>query len=113
MSTSGHAAWARPWMRPVAIGAGVLAVGLTGVAIHQGLAASSAYGDANRMVGGDGLLKPGLDPTRYYELRSDGDRARRNALISAGVAAAFAATAGALGWISWDTAPEAGVAVRF
>ena len=106
----------RTWTigRKIGVGfAAVVALGLTGVAIQQGLTASSAYGDANRMVGAEGLLKPGLDPTRYYDLRSDGDRARRNALISAGVAAAFAATAGALGWISWDAVPEAGVAVRF
>jgi hypothetical protein len=100
-------------MRPVAIGAGVLAVGLTGVAVHQGLAASSAYGDADRMVGADGLVRPGLDPARYYALRDDGDRARRNALVSAGVAAAFAATAGALGWISWGAGAEPALALRF
>ena len=91
----------------------MLAVGFAGVAVHQGLAASSAYGDADRMVGADGLIRPGLDPSRYRDLRSDGDQARRNALVSTGVAAVFAATAGALGWISWDAAPAPALAVRF
>lgn len=100
-------------MRPAAIGAGILAVGFTGVAIQQGMSASSAYGDADRMIGPDGLVQPGLDPSRYRELRSDGDRARRNALVSTGVAVAFAATAGALGWISWDRAAEPALAFRF
>ena len=100
-------------MRPVAIGAGVLAVGFTGVAVHQGLAASGAYHDADQMIGSDGLIRPGLDPSRYRDLRGDGDRARRNALVSTGVAVAFAATAGALGWISWDGPPEQALAFHF
>ncbi|ACL67681.1 conserved hypothetical protein [Anaeromyxobacter dehalogenans 2CP-1] len=90
------------WMRPAAIGSGALALGLAAVAVQQGLAASGRYADARDMLGADGQLLPGSDPGRYRDLRSGGDSARRNAFVSAGVAAAFAATAGVLGWLSWD-----------
>jgi hypothetical protein len=52
------------------------------------------------MLSGDVLL-PGSDVGRYNALRRDGETATRNAYISAGVAAACAATAGVLGWKAW------------
>jgi hypothetical protein len=95
-------------MRPTAIGSGALALGLAAVAVQQGLAASGRYADARDMLGPYGQLLPGSDPGRYRDLRSGGDAARRNSLVSAGVAAAFAATAGVLGWWSWERDADAG-----
>ncbi|MFY3745658.1 hypothetical protein ACOQFB_17235, partial [Anaeromyxobacter sp. Red801] len=105
------------WMRPAAIGSGALALGLAAVAVQQGLAASGRYADARDMLGPDGQLLAGSDPGRYRDLRGSGDAARRNAFVSAGFAAAFAATAGVLGWLTWDRDRDAdaggGLAVRF
>jgi hypothetical protein len=61
-----------------------------------------------------GVFKPGADQARYHALRGDADAARRNAYVSAGLAAAFTAAAGVLGWMSWDRPPDpAAVAFRF
>ena len=103
----------RRWMRPTAIGSGVVAGALAVLAIQQGLASKKAYADADAMVGPGGSLLPGSDPARYRSLRSDGDAARRNTYLSAGAAAAFATVAGVLGWKSWDRDPERALAFRF
>jgi hypothetical protein len=94
-----------PWMRPAAIGGGVVALGLAGLAIHQGRTASTAYSDASALVLPDGNLRNAADRPRYYALRSDGDAATRNMYVSAGAAAILAGTAAVLGWRSFDVAP--------
>jgi hypothetical protein len=99
-------------MRPAAWGAGAAAVGLIVLSIQQGLSARSAYADADAMVGSDGALVPGSDPARYQGLVDDGDAAKRNAYISAGVATAFAAAAAVLGWKSAER-PDPALAFRF
>ncbi len=101
------------WMRPTAIGSAVAAVAFTALASQQGFSARNAYSKADAMISGSVLLA-GSDPDRYRELRADGDAAKRNAYLSAGAAAAFAAAAGVLGWRSVDRAAPAGtVALRF
>jgi len=90
----------RSWLRPAAYGTGAAAGLFLILAVQQGLAAKSAYHDADAMVGSDGVLLPGSDPARYRDLMDEGDAARRNAYISAGATAVLAATAGYLGWKS-------------
>jgi hypothetical protein len=101
------------WLRPAAIGSGVMAGLLAGFSIQQGLAARSRYADADAMVGPNGALLPGSDAGRYRALRGDGDAAKRNAYVSAGAAVAFAAAAGVLGWKSFPRSPEPAIAFRF
>jgi len=103
----------RRWMRPTAIGSGVVAGALAALAVQQGFAARKAYADADAMVGAGGALVPGSDPARYRSLRTNGDAARLNAYVSAGAAVAFAAAAGVLGWRSMDRAAEPALAFRF
>ncbi len=94
-------------MGPTAIGAGVLAVGLGGLAIQQNAAAGRAYSEAGDQLRPDGSFKDAAAQRRWGELRSDGARARRNAAISAGASAVFAATAAVLGWKAWHArAPD-------
>jgi hypothetical protein len=110
----------RDWLRRATIGSAVVAAGLAGLAVQQGVAARDAYSDADAMVSG-GVFRPGTsaaDVSRYRALQEDGDGARRNAYLSAGAAAAFAAAAGVLGWRSMDRAPagpagEPVLALRF
>ncbi len=90
----------RRWMRPAAYGAGAVAGGLVALAIQQGFAARSAYSDADALVRADGVAL--TDPARYHALVDDGNAAKRNAYVSAGVAVAFGAAAGYLGWKSMD-----------
>jgi hypothetical protein len=99
----------RRWLRPAAYGAGAVAGGLLVLAIQQGLAARSAYSDADALVRGDGAL---LSSARYHALVDDGNAARRNAYVSAGLAVAFGAAAGYLGWKSVDHSGPA-LALRF
>jgi hypothetical protein len=92
---------ARPaWMRPVAIGAGVLAAGLAGVAIQQGLGARHAYAEADAMVLPGGLLAPGVTAADRSAVVGRGDAASRNAWITGTGAAVSAAGAGLLWWLS-------------
>jgi hypothetical protein len=100
------------WLRRAALAAGLAAGGCAALAVQQGLAARGAYADADAMVAGD-VFVPGSDPARYRELRGEGDAARRNAYLSAGVAAAFGAAAGVLGWRSVERPAAPVLAVRF
>jgi hypothetical protein len=82
------------------------------LAVQQGLAARSAYSDADAMLDGGALL-PGSDPGRYRDLQREGAAARRNAYVSAGAAAALAGAAAFLGWRSAGPAEEPALAFRF
>jgi hypothetical protein len=88
------------WVKPVVIGAAVLAVGLAGLAIQQGGSARRAYADARAMVGPSGILVPGADPAAHDALVARGDGASRNAWIAGGAAVASAAGAGLTWWLS-------------
>ena len=103
----------RRWMRPAAIGSGVAAGLLAALAVHQGLAARSAYADADAMVGANSQLLPGSDPARYRDLKADGDAAKRNAYVSAGAALVIGAAAGYLGWRSMERPAQPALALRF
>ena len=98
-------------MRPAAWGAGAVATGFLVLAIQQGVSAKGSYADADAMVSG-GALVPGSDPARYQALVDDGNAAKRNAYVSAGLAVAFGAAAGYLGWRSVDR-PAPALAFRF
>jgi hypothetical protein len=101
----------RSWMRPAAYAAGGVAVVLAGIATWQGVRAHAGYRDANGMVRPDGSLVPGLDAGAHDRAVASADGSRRNAYLAAVGAALFAATAGVLGYLSWD---ERGApAVRF
>lgn len=95
----------RSWKRMGMWVSGGLALGFAGVATQQALASASAASDADAMLGSGGVLAPGADPGRYRDLRDRADASSRNAYISAGVAVVFAATAGVLGWSSWQREP--------
>jgi hypothetical protein len=100
-------------MRPTAFAAGVLAAGFTVLAVQQGLSARDAREDAKAMVLPGGALSPGSDPSRYHDLVGRADTATRNAYLGAGAAAALAATASILGWVSRERPPEPVLALRF
>jgi hypothetical protein len=102
----------RSWKRTAMWASGGLALGFAGLATQQGFAAASAGSDADAMLGSGGVLRPGSDPGRYRDLRDRADSTSRNAYLSAGAAAVFAATAGVLGWSSWQRDPGP-PAVRF
>jgi hypothetical protein len=107
------------WMRPAGIGSAVLALGFTGLAVHQGLASSRSYSDAEAMLAPNGAVEPPPGTTaeaaaaRYRALRADGSAAARNAYVSAGAAVVFAASAAVLGWKSWGPADEPMLAFHF
>jgi hypothetical protein len=114
---SGAGAWARPaapapastaprhaWLKPGAYGAGAVALGLAGVAAWQGLTAYGRYQDADAMIRTDGVLAPGATQQAYDDKRASADAAKRNAYLAAGGTLVFAATAGVLGYLSWDDA---------
>ncbi len=111
-ATPGDGGRARGWTRPAAWGAGAVATGFLVLAIQQGFTARSAYADADAMVGPGGALAPGSDPARHQALVDDGNAARRNAYVSAGLAVVFGAAAGYLGWKSADR-PGPALAFRF
>jgi hypothetical protein len=98
----------RAWMRPAAYGSAVLALGLGALTAQQAFSARNSYQEAAGLVRPDGTLQ---DPSRYRDLRSAGDSARRNAWIGAAGSLAFAAGAGVLGYLAWTDAGAP--AVRF
>jgi hypothetical protein len=100
------------WKRPVAIGAGILAVGLAGLAVQQSSAANRAYAQAGDQLTPSGAYKDVAAQARYGSLRSQGDHARTNATVAAGAAAACAVTAVIVGWKAWRAAPEPSAAIK-
>ncbi len=88
------------WLKPLAIGTTVLAVGLAGLSAQQGWTAHQAYGDADAMVLPGGILAPGVDPADQAALVDQGDAASRNAWIAGTAALVSAAGAGVLWWLS-------------
>ncbi|MBL0277011.1 MAG: hypothetical protein IPQ24_13135 [Anaeromyxobacter sp.] len=99
-------AQARPrWLRPAALGSGVLAALLTGLAVQQGVAANGAYADADGMIQPNGQTRPGITYPQYLATLARGDDANRNAWVAGGAAAVSATAAGVLYWLSRDPAP--------
>ncbi len=100
------------WKKPASIGAGVLALGLGGLALHQSLESSRSYSEAEDQLAPGGTFKSVEAQRRFYDLISKGDRARKTAAISAGGAAALAVTAVVLGWKAWRGQPADGALVE-
>jgi hypothetical protein len=94
------------WMGPAAIGAGVLALAAAGFALQQNAAADKAYAEAKDQIQGDGTFKSAEAQTRWSSLRSEGQRDRRNAAISAGAAVTFTVAGCVLGWNAWHHKPQ-------
>ncbi len=88
------------WLKPVAIGVGVLAAGLAGVSVQQGWTAHRYYADADAMVLPGGNLAPGVSPSDRAALVDRGDTASRNAWLTGSAALLSAAGAGLLWWLS-------------
>jgi hypothetical protein len=84
----------------VVIGAGLLSLGLAGLAIQQERSARGAYADARALIGPNGILVAGVDPATHDALVARGDGATRNAWIAGGAAVACAAGAGLTWWLS-------------
>ena len=94
------AAATRPaWLRPTAIGTGVLAVGLGALAWTQRASAAGAYRDADAMLL-NGIYRPGADPARHDALVRQGDSATRTAWLAGTGAVISAAAAGVTWWFS-------------
>jgi hypothetical protein len=91
-----------------ALGTGVAAVGLGGVALWQGLAARGARDDARKMLGPDGSLPAGSDSSLYNQKIKDGDSASRIAMGTGIGAGACLLTAGILGYLSYKQTGEIG-----
>jgi len=92
----------------VAFGSGVAAVGLGGVAIWQGIAAGNSYDSARALLGADGRLPPGQDPTAYNALVRDGDQSRSVAIATGVGAGVCLVGAGILGYLAYKQTGEVG-----
>lgn len=88
-------------------GAGVLAVGLTGVAVLEGVSASGKYGDARGMKRADGTYAPSI--SAYNSKVASADSARNIALVSGGGALLAAVASGVLGYMSYQQCGEVGL----
>jgi len=93
------------WYRPAAYGAGVLAVVLGGVAVHQGLSAQAAYADADAMVLPGGSFQSPYTPADHQAALARGDRANQGAWVTGSAAVLSAAAGATLYWLSRDPAP--------
>jgi hypothetical protein len=102
----------RPWLRTAAWASGGAAVGCAGLAVWQGLAARDATRRADAMLLPDGTFKGGVRPEEHDSALASAARSRRWSNGGLAGAAAFAAAAGALGWLSYDQATGQ-PAVRF
>jgi hypothetical protein len=112
VAASREAPAARPrWVKPTIYAGAALAGALGALALQQGLAARSAYDRAAGFVRPDGAFATEADLSRYRDATASGDAARRNAWLAVGGSAAFAATAGVLGYLTWTA--DGSPAVRF
>jgi hypothetical protein len=93
----------------VAVGTGVLTLGLGTVAIIEGVSSKSSYNKARDLIDpSTGALAPGQSLTTYNKYLSDGDSARGVA-IGTGVGAGVSLLAtGILGYIAYRQTGEVG-----
>ena len=103
----------RSWMKPAAIGSGVLAVGLVGLAWQQSSAGQRATREANDQLLPNGQFKSAEAQQRYATLQREVKDHRRNAVFSAVGAGGFAVSAGVLAWNAWRGHPERGDKLAF
>jgi hypothetical protein len=78
----------------------VLAAGLAGLSIQQGVSAHRAYASADAMVRPGGILSPGVSAADHDAAVRRGDTASRTAWITGTSAVVSAAGAGILWWLS-------------
>jgi TolB-like protein len=95
-----------------AFGTAIATVGLAGFSVYEGLTAKSAYDKANGMVGADGALLVSASVTDYKSSVTDGDDAKKMAVMTGGAAAGCAVITGVLGYISYRQTGEVGP-IRF
>jgi hypothetical protein len=88
------------WMRPATLGSAASAVAAGAFGLHQLLAARGHSRDAEALLRADGAILG--DVGAYARHRRAESGARRNAWIGAAGTAVFAATAGVLGYLSWE-----------
>jgi hypothetical protein len=80
-----------------AVGAGVVALGLGGVAVYEGVSANGSYNNARGLLEpNSSTLQSSADPGRFKSYVSDGDSAKTMAYVFAGAAVATAVVAGVL-----------------
>jgi hypothetical protein len=92
----------------IAVGTGVLTLGLGTVAIIEGLSVKSSYNKARELTDSTGNLLPGKSLQTYNKYLSDGDSARGVA-IGTGVGAGISlAATGILGYIAYRQTGEVG-----
>ena len=87
-------------MRPAVYGSAAAAVGAGAFAVHQLLAARGATRAGDALIRDDGAIAG--DSASYARYRASAGAARRNAWIGAAGSVVFAATASALGYLSWE-----------
>lgn len=95
-----------------AVGAGVLAVGLGGFAVVEGLAAKSKYDKAAGLLQPDGAIKMDASVAQYDQFVSEGDSAKRMGYATGGAAIGCAVLSGVLGYLSYRQTGEIGP-IRF
>jgi TolB-like protein len=91
-----------------AFGAGVVAIGLGGFAVYEGLAAKGKYDDAGALLTPSGAVKVTATADGYRTIVADGDAAKQAAFISGGAAVGCAVLSGVLGYISYKRTGEIG-----
>lgn len=91
-----------------AFGTAIATVGLAGFSVYEGLAAKSSYDKANALVGADGALLVSASVTDYKGFVTDGDDAKKMAVMTGGAAAGCAVLTGVLGYISYRQTGEVG-----
>jgi hypothetical protein len=101
------------WMKPAAIGAGVVAVAFVAAAAQQNSAAQSDVAKANDQLLPNGQFKSPEAQKAYYELQDQVKTHNRNATVAAVGAGVFAVTAGVLAWNAWRGHPERGGTLAF
>lgn len=95
-----------------AFGTAIATVGLAGFSVYEGLTAKSSYDKANALVGADGALLVSASVTDYKGYVTDGDDAKKMAVMTGGAAAGCAVLTGVLGYISYRQTGEIGP-IRF
>jgi TolB-like protein len=91
-----------------AFGTAIATVGLAGFSVYEGLTAKSSYDKANALVGADGALLVSASVTDYKGFVTDGDDAKKMAVMTGGAAAGCAVLTGVLGYISYRQTGEIG-----
>jgi hypothetical protein len=93
-----------PWMRPGAYALGGVTLGLTGLALYEGLSSRSSSRSADGLKQPNGSVSPS-DQAAYDRYRRDAESANRAMYVSAGSALVAAGVAGVLWYLSREPEP--------